>query len=79
MAKFISVINDEGRWEKVERGNNGYDASSTECCPRCYSEAGDYGVSSQFYWDEERCGWTQCSGCGSCGYYDSVFIPYTEE
>jgi hypothetical protein len=78
---YLVKRNEEGRPVSVplHRGQSGCDEISSCCCPRCYSEAGDYGCYTHYKWvDAPIAGWETLESCGTCVYYKEGFVPYVE-
>lgn len=59
----------------LQPGESGEDATSSEGCPHCWANPGDWGVSCRYTWDETRHGWAWESGCSSCSFTEAGFLP----
>jgi len=62
---------DQNGFRTLAIGESGGDECSIICCPNCYSEGGDYGLSFNYKWDDVRKGWDVWAGCATCAHVET--------
>jgi hypothetical protein len=80
MVDVLKFNSETEKYQKIilKKGQSGFDDCSSMCCPQCYSEPGDYGIVYNFDW-QDPAGWKMSGPCGTCGFYETKFVPYEEE